>query len=417
MGYPSKTMETSTPRHRTIAALGFTFGMLFPIDVLGVLNPLAIDLSRYGLAVFILMAVKPNSERRSETAFLATWLLVLVNSLIIIRSALSEHLTFLYPSIIGIVSIVLAYQITKNAPVNRYILTGLLFGATLSAFDIILQVLGLPYLGTETDWGTRYAGLGINSTNTAPFLALGLILVISNFLWQRSCLNILIRLSTGSILIVGLLLSGGRGGLACILLALVVWLVTQFYFRPLLVLSLGSLGLIWVLTRTQHILDFLIREDSTSGFTTGRDALNAMAWSAMTSGGILGIDLGERQMFRPHTPILSFGLSAGVLGFIVATLLSCVILWRLFSTPAEDKTSSTLLRMIAAVILVTTLLEPWGFFIGLGKCVILVIVFSGKIGYRFDSSQKPGMRPSSKNLRPSLAPARSTRSSTDVDPL
>lgn len=374
---------------QSLGSLAVLFGILFPIDVLGGVNPLFIDILRYVLALVLIISIRPEPRRRSPLALVATMLLLGMNFIAIMRALLAEHTGVAFQSLVGIVSIILAYLVTKNVFLNRKMLVGFLVGSAWSALDIILQVLGLPYLGTATEWGTRYPGLGLSSTNTAPFLALGLALVISNFLWVRSIPLTIIRLGTGILLATGLLLSGGRGGIAGITLAIVVFFAVQLRRHPLLAITLAAVGSAWLLPRTQQISDFLTRSGSDSGLTTGRDILNASAGEAFIRGGAFGIDLSTWGEYRPHTPILSFALSTGAVGLVTTIVLTGFIVWRLFHVANNGTTSSTLIRMISAVILVTTLLEPWGFFVGLSKGVLLMMAYRSRLDGSISNSSPP----------------------------
>lgn len=351
-------------------------GILFPVDVLGSVNPFFIDMLRYVLVLVLIISLQALPRHRSNMAIVAATLLLCINFIVTARGLLAEHTGLVLQSLIGIISVVLAYLVTRSACLNRKMLIGFLFGTTWSALDIILQVVGLPYLGTATEWGTRYPGLGATSTNTAPFLALGLVLVISNFLWKRSTPWAILRIGSAVLLATGLLLSGGRGGLAGIALAIAIFLVTQLRNRPMVVTFFVAVAAAWILTKAPQIRNFLTRDGSDSGFATGRDVLNALAWEAFLRGGPLGIDLAKRSEYRPHTPILSFTLNAGAVGLVVTLILTGFLLWRLLQ--ASNRTTaatSALVRMMASVIFVTTLLEPWGFFLGLAKGIILMMVY------------------------------------------
>lgn len=366
----------------SVGSVAILFGVLFPIDVLGGVNPLFIDILRYILALVLIVSIQSKSQTRNEIALIGAILLLCLNLVSSIRALLADNTEIALQSIIGFISIIFAYLVTRNAFLNRKMLTGFLIGAVWSALDIILQVAGLPYLGTTTDWGTRYPGLGLSSTNTAPFLALGLVLVISNFLWKRSTPMTILRVVAGIILATGLLFSGGRGGIAGITLAIVVFLVVQLRNRPIFAIFSGTIGIAWFLAEAPQIANFLTRDGSDSGFATGRAALNAAAWNAFTQGGPFGIDLATRVEYRPHTPILSFALSTGALGLVATVCLIGFLVWRLFHTPSYKTTDRTLVRMMAAVILVATLLEPWGFFIGLAKGIILMMTYGSQVDHR-----------------------------------
>ncbi|MCT2089342.1 hypothetical protein M3D92_08565 [Micrococcus terreus] len=364
-----------------------------PIDVLGPVNPVIMDLLRYGLAVVLIVGVRRSGDGHRGLGVLIGVLLCLYNVALLLRGLYADQGSVMSQATIGIVSVLVAILATRNWRINRAILAGFLAGATLSATDILLQVAGLPYLGTPTEWGTRYPGLSFTSTNTAPFLALALVLVISSHLWTSRPAVRMSRILLFVILFAGLALSGGRGGLGGFILALTVFLMFRFSRQPILAVITSAAGLVVVVTRWDQLMDFLTRGGTSSGFTTGRDELNAQAWSAFLDSPILGVELVSRAGYNPHTPILSFALDIGLAGLLVGIAGVFALLLRM-ARPIRRGPAGEVLCMMAAVMVVTALLEPVGFFVGFTKACLLMIVLTGGVRDYEKSEEEPATTPS-----------------------
>lgn len=381
------TSKKPTDTERPILFLAFALGIVLPIDVLGGINPALLDALRYGLALLLIIMVARHRPQRPALGQMAVGLLAIYNLVLLIRSQYADEPSLTLQSAIGIASAVFAYLVVRSARTNKAILAGFLVGASLSATDILLQVAGLAHLGTTTEWGNRYPGLSFSSTNTAPFLAIGAVIALNGYLWAHRPLVLLGRWVLFVILGSGLLLSGGRGGLAGLLLALMIYFVFQLRRQPLVAILLSSSAFVFLVLRAEQVGHFLTRGGSTSTFTTGRVQLNAESWQAFLDGGVLGIDLTLRQMLSPHTPILSFALDAGVLGLVVGSILTSFVAWRTVRAVLPG-TSGELVCMIAAIILVTSMLEPIGFFVGFAKACLLMIVLTGGVSDSENDAKK-----------------------------
>ena len=376
--------------NRAILLASWLLGFLLPIDYVDGFAPIIFDVCRYALLLVLALRLETSFQGRRYAAVIVCYLLISYNLLLYIVQAVQGGGFVTSRALVGIGSVFLAFAATRNGSHNRILLLGFVTGCTISAMDILAQVAGLPYLGTPTDWGARYAGLSFNSTNTAPFLAVAALVVLSRRIWSQTVTARLFRLISFLILLGGLVLTGGRGGLAGFLVGASAYLLFLIRRSP----GIGLTGLLLVISVTisqySAIVDFLTREGGTGGFTTGRDVLNAQAWDAFWQGGIFGVSVTERDLYRPHTPLLTFALDVGPWGLLVAIASTVALFYRLIR-PARPTSEGEVASMMAGVLVTTALLEPVGFFVGAAKAVVLMIVLRAAIGGFQIMHHKPGV--------------------------
>lgn len=359
-------------------------GILIPIDVLGELRPASLDALRYTLAIALVVRIFVNPQgnsRLSRQVFFASSCLIAVYSLGVVKevTAQSESLTTLAP-IVGLASTLLAVVITLDRKIRPSIFLGFSIGATASAADILLQVAGLPFLGTPTDWGTRYAGLSFTSTNTAPFLAVALVLVLLS-IRIRSDQRIwyLLQTSVSGICVVvlasALVFSGGRGGVLGLVIAIGILGIRIGRNRAdLLALSVGSVALASYVYK-DAIGSYIDRDGRSTSLGSGRGERNYEALRALSDNWLSGLEPAEAALYNPHTPVLLFGLQLGIVGSLLMLAVT-LQLGRLALRGALVRDTHIHSAMAAAIMFVTALLEPTGFYVGLSKVTLLLLVLA-----------------------------------------
>src|SRR5690606_38022377 len=90
---------------------------------------------------------------------------------------------------LGVVAVISALGgalLAQRPPLPRGVWLGFLVALSLSAGDVLLQALGLPYLGVPSQYGLDYSGFSEKRTLLAPFLAIALILYATPNLWGVS---------------------------------------------------------------------------------------------------------------------------------------------------------------------------------------------------------------------------------------
>lgn len=359
-----------------LRALLVLFGIALPVDVLAGVEPANLDVLRYGLAILIVLrAPRAERSRRVRWVLIGAALLLLVGMVALVRTA-SDGGDYTRHAI-AIVSVIAAAAVAGGKGVVRPILIGFTVGMTASAADIILQAAGLPYIGMTSDYGNRFSGLSFNSTTVAPFLAVAICILLSGAFsrhdGKRVVASSIARLLVAGLLMYGLLLSGGRGGVAGLLVALAVAALWKFREHALLVLSAAAALGVVLFIRRDDIATYLLRDRGDFGFFSGRDVLNGAAWETFMRGGLLGVSGAERAGLNPHTPLLTLAVDAGVFGLAAAALLIGMTA-ALVVRPSRE--FGLEYRMIAAVVLLASLLEPTGFFVGLSKVTVFMLLLA-----------------------------------------
>ena len=374
-GRVRRNLKPGTERRGVSAAPFFLLGLVLPIDTMGSVPPILFDVLRYGLALAIVVYV--YSRRRDvQTNPLLGWVVLLLTTSGALAVAKALLLGGdLFTGIVAFISPLAAFLVVREMVNLRWILLGFVAGCTLSALDIIFQANGLPYLGVPSEYGFRYSGFSFGSTKVAPFLAVAICTVISPWAWARR--RAVFRVGLLAVLATALFLSQGRGGLAGLLVALAVLVLPLLRRRPLAALGLLLVGLpaLYLSGAFSALVGYVLRSgvSTTSDLTTGRAGLNSTAWDAFWAGGPLGVDPSIRHVLNPHIAPLTSAVDVGPFG-LVATTIVCILLAyvMLFAPPRVP----LLFRMIAAVSLVTALLEPNGFFVGFSGTMIVTLCFA-----------------------------------------
>lgn len=371
--------------------VAFALGIVLPIDLVSTIDPIIFDLIRYGLATSLIFRCRFTTKNQNKHLNVSFWLLATIGAYITIAGIANGANEMLVRGTIGILSALFALLLARISHLHSALLAGFVLGASLSGLDILLQVAGLPYLGSATDWGYRYSGLSFSSTNTAPFLANAVVIILA-YKWKlnTSSLNGIIvfslRLIALIILIPGLFYSGGRGGFAGLIFAFSIYGMFTFKLNPLRVVTILTITIIFVMYNINFFISYITRDGATeaNGLSSGRSALNSEAWGAFLSAAPLGVPVSERVLYRPHTPVLTFALDAGLLGLIIGILLVS-ILAKAVLVPRESSNYPVVYRMIGGIMLVTSILEPAGFFIGFAKALLFLILI-----YVLDQSRPTG---------------------------
>ncbi|WP_343282044.1 O-antigen ligase family protein [Micrococcus sp. 2A] len=357
-------------------------------------NSVALDAFRYVFAILIVILSHGGHRRISPLPALATFSLLTVNAIFLVKGTYGLQLDLFKP-IVGLVSILLAFLISFRPWTFQPMLAGLTVGGLASAVDILLQYFGMPYIGMENTFGLRYSGLSFSSTNTAPLLGLASLAVIQGAPLKGACKNWLLRSVLVCILVSGMWISGGRGGFIAFSAALILMAITRM--PPIATVVMLAMAGIYALTAISFssALDALLRVEEranagggTPDITSGRVEFNAVTWNAFADNPFFGPPISELDLLQPHTPVLLLAVQAGIIGLAAALLVLTLVIYRLFC-PSRRVGDKTLIRSYAVVILIVSALEPNGFFVGIGKTVILMIVLSGNLGLHQRASTLP----------------------------
>lgn len=357
----------------------FLLGVIMPINMLQGVPPIALDILRYGLALIILYLLRSYRKPTKNVTLLelVAVLLILSGGLFVLKTGFLGG--SLFSPLVSFVSPFVGYLVVRKQVHLNHILMGFSVGAALSAFDIVLQVLGLPFIGMPTAYGFRYSGFSFSSTSVAPLLAIAICITISSWVWGNS--RIILRSGLTIVLVAGLFLSNGRVGVLGLIFALGIYIVSNFIRYPVRIFSLVVAGscIGAFLGLGQSLLNFFTRANVSGAgdITSGRGELNSLAWEAFWRGGLLGIPPSEYENFNPHIAPLSFGLNVGPFG-LFSMGLACLFLAVLVLSFHRE--NFLVFSMIASVALTTSFVDSSGFFVGFTGTILTMICFASFSG-------------------------------------
>lgn len=380
-------------------AVAFVLGLILPVDFVAGINPAYLDAARYGLLVVLFLRTSRDTSSNSNRLLFACFAGLVFIGLMSVAKGLDGNAEQLVRGLIGILSALAGVLLAQRRILHQDLLRGFVLGMTASAVDIVLQVAGLPFFGMPSAFGFRYSGFSFNSTTLAPLLAVAAVLTLSSWLWPtrtggvRLLLSAL-RLAVLVVLLVGLYESQGRGGVLSLGVAAGAMLLHRSRRSRIRVVFLAGLA-IAALVRYRPQLETLILRSDSSDVTTGRGDLNRQAWHVFVSDPLFGATPDELTTLNPHTPFLTFAVEAGSVGLFVAVLLTFALSIVLFRRTQHGAHYAFVVRAMAIIVLLTSLLEPDGLYIGLAKVLVVSMVLGQGLLTPRDTCVSPGADPAS----------------------
>lgn len=374
-------------RGRRLAAL---LGFLLPIWTVGSVPPVVFDVARAALVVLLLATVPAHStpEGRRVTRLWLTPLIVLTYLYLTFALIRGED-SGITVGVTMVVSVAAGMVVAARPRLHEPVLVGLLAGATLSAVVVILQARGIYTLTQQSAQIGAYLGLSSRSTMLTYELAAAIVVAAALLLapgWKRRTLWLLTALA---VCILGLLIGGGRGGVAAAgLAALVVALRLQVVRLHHVVLTgLGLWGAVWALPRLgvegltlDRLLGAVEPEIRATGFTNGRWESIGQGWEVMMAHPVVGIGGStyiEEYRISPHFSPVSFGVAVGALGFLIAALVLLRLVRGFLQLPAKPRSREAVYGYgLAAMLVGWSLLEPGAPFVGIEPVLLLALAFA-----------------------------------------
>lgn len=364
--------NTSGYRNDALARfLAFVLGFFLPIDYVSVLPSVALDVCRYGLLAVLLIITNPVHARRTlPLSVLAP--LVAVSVYFSVSGLTSGAYWLVNTGIVGALSALGAYYLCARIDILRPLLNGFVAGIAASSIDILLQYLGLPYMGNPSIHGLTYTGFSLTRTAAAPLFAVAIVILLIRMTTPGPKRVAFVRLSLLAILGVGMILTAGRGGVLGLLAALSVWSARLFPRRPATVLAgLVALAAVAIWQRESFLFS---RLSDTSDFDTGRSDRNLTAWTAFLRSPLLGPDpagWSGDEVRGAHNILAYLAGQAGLLGLAVAIWLLIVVLFAALKGILNERAESHFGALVLIIAVVVALLEPIGFFFGLARTILL----------------------------------------------
>lgn len=356
------------------AALTSALAALLPIWSVGSIDPTLFDLARYALVVAILFRVAPHADatRTRSVRIWGAWLAATGLGVATVSLARSDHagLVVGYTTLLGaIAGVVVVNRLDDIQPFAR----GYLAGATLSAVVLILGAAGHPTITPNTNAGFFRAS-GLSASAVLVSVELSLAVACALWLFRGSRHRLVVALA-GLTCLVAMMASGGRGGVAGLIVATL--LATRWgYIRGrhfVALIMLAALG-VW-LTARQGVVFNTVDRFSNPGtgatFGTGRGLLLDDALYA-TVQHPLGMGLSQfRALYgqSPHVALLTFAVAGTALAGLVVTVMAV----RLGSLSFAVRPSNLLAPLLVGNLVAWALLQPNGPFMGLEGAAWLLL--------------------------------------------
>lgn len=349
-----------------------------PMDYVQGVPTALLDVARYGLLG--LTVVSTRSERPSVVPRWALGALLVYGVMVVASGVTTPSAETATKGVTVLVAAACAYLLSQRPSVHASFLRGFLIGVLATSLDLVSQALGGPYLGTPSEHGLRFSGFSATSTGVSPLLAMGFILLLEGSPWRRRApgdvLRCVARLTCLVLITAALFLSNGRGGIAGLACAGLIWVVLRLRSHPLVVATLTAAALAGAYAAREPLLRVLLRDDTTAELGNGRDLLNTRALYAFLDEPLLGVSNASlSSVLNPHTPLLTFAVEVGITGLAVASFLVALQVAAVLSATSGQR-RAVVAKMGISVMLVISFLEPDGFFVGLARCTLFFIALT-----------------------------------------
>jgi hypothetical protein len=379
--------------------LAWWWGFLIPIDFVAGIPSGILDAARYGAVIWFCFRLAPDlsAARRPLVVKLA----VLVAAVGIIRGLASVARADRFGMLIAAVMVVGAATapfVAWRVRAHRHILGGFLGGVLLSAVVSLMQGLDIPTLQTGNQEGNRFPGLASSTMLITWHLAFALI-VACYFLTQprESRLNRVLAGITIPVALAALLVNGAQGGLLGLIFAVLALAVFGWRYISLRdALRWGAIGLVSLVGIGALLLAADVRTPTIDGLRGLGGYRNEMArWNVAVDGaqeladhplvGVGRTNFEDEYGLAPHFLPLEAGVTAGILGFAVASYLLWCLVRVLIQGPVGRRPEAWLGLALCAAMLGNSLIETGGPFTGLPRFSMLLIAVVACQGERWPS--------------------------------
>jgi O-antigen ligase len=376
-----------------------TLGALLPIWSIGTLSPFVFDGARLGLALAVFLKARsvggqiwPSSTRRIALILGATGLVLVV------AGAFRPDPIGLTMGYTMVLAVVTAWMALSRVNQPWQLLAGYLFGVTTSAIVLILAGLGFTALTPLADAGIhRLSGLSSSAPLVGYELAIGILIGVVGYSNRRFRL---ILASSVLICLAALLMSGGRGGVAALGIAILVAVRWRWVkFMPALFVSLVGWGIVSMILDSGQTINMIarilgtgeIRPDATSGRVDLFNAsLSAIAQDPIFGTGVVQFIGQQGNGLTPHFALFTFYVAGGVCAAFLVLSMLLFITQRLFlKSPRRFESAGRVSYLVLAALLTMAFTEPNGPFVGTQATTLLLLVIgmSSRRGADVDQPQ------------------------------
>ena len=365
------------------SALVAVFGALLPIWSIGTISPLVFDGARLGLALAIFLKARRaggqiwSSSMRQMALVLGATGLVLV-----VAGALRPDPIALTMGYTMVLAVATAWMALSRVNQPWLLLGGYLFGATTSAVVLILHGVGFTALTPLANAGIhRLTGLSSSAPLVGFELAIGIVIAVVGATNRRFRVLLVVA---GLIGVTALLMSGGRGGLVALGIALLVAVRWRWVkFMPAAFVTVFGWGIVSTILNSGGSINMFTRILGTGEIrdvTSGRVGLFDASLISIEQDPLLGTGLfqflGQQygNGLTPHFALFTFYIGGGLCaGLLVLWMLGFITYRLMFKSPSRFQAAGRLSYLILAVLLAMALIEPNGPFVGTQATSLLLL--------------------------------------------
>lgn len=371
-------------------ALIFLFAMLLPIWSIGPLDPLMFDAARAAVAMLVLVKSKPTSRPLwARDSWAVAVPLSVVGTITLTVGLARPDLDAAVTGGTMLLSVFVAWVVLARVANPWTLLNGYLIGLMLSAAVMFLTAAGFSALTPQENAGYfRLTGLSPSATLITYQMALGC--VIAWAAMRRGTFRVwYVTVLVASL--VAVVLSGGRGGVAALGIALIVS-IRWGWFRPAPAIVLGLVG--WLVTSQASAIGISIntlerfKSAATGDQPDGRLTLFYDSLQSIVLNPALGQGLPEFESMYgggPHSAILSFAVAGGLLCGLLILWVTVLLARRLvFTSPKPFAEAGKAGHLILAVLITDLIFEPTGPFVGVEFVTMLLLAVSLTSTSRWD---------------------------------
>lgn len=377
--------------------LAWWWGFLIPIDLVNGVPSLLLDGARYGAVIWLCLRLQPDlsTERRALVFKFA----VLVAVVGVIRGIASTARTDRFGMFIAAVMVIGAATapfVALRVRAHRHILAGFMGGVLLSGTVSLMQGLDIPTLQSGNQETYRFPGLASTTMLITWHLAFGLI-VACYFLAQRheARLNRVLAGLMVPVALAALLVNGAQGGLLGLGFASLA--VAAFGWRYVSlrdVVRFGAVALVLLAGIGVALAAGDVKTPTVDGLRGLGGYRNELArWNVAKDGareladhplvGVGRTNFEDEYGLAPHFLPLEAGVTAGIVGFLVAGYLLACLVWVLIQGPVGRRPQAWLGLALAAAMFGNSLTETGGPFTGLPRFALLLIAVVACQGERW----------------------------------
>lgn len=374
---------------RDITKFAFAWAFTFPIDVINGVPGWVFDGLRYGGAAWVVLRVGADLPQTRRPILRNMAILLAVLATIRGSMAIVNHDQ---PNVrVGLMmasGTALGYLVALRTKVHPPIITGYLAGVTFSASVSVLQSLHWTVIAPANIYGSRYPGLStytaVFSWHAATALIVAAYLVASRVRYRDR--TFWFALIVAPTCLLGLVTNGAQGGMLGVAAATLAVAWTQRRVasgKHVATVAAGALAAAIVVIGAVAVagVDIPSISDYDRSFTNERSRIDSwqQGIEALIDHPLTGTSshdylFGRGNRIMPHLLPLESAAVAGIAGLVAASAVVGYLAWLILKGPVDRRSHTIAAYGVLVSLLVNTLTEPQGPFMGVGRAVPLFLI-------------------------------------------